>query len=102
MRRKVKSNDKNNGPSSPTIPTITFDSVFDDGRDQSQDTVYSTETSGSIDGFMDCQSSPQSAQASDFPYTFNSNHTVITVMICLTFIPLFSAHSKSNCSEKIR
>ncbi|XP_053349411.1 potassium voltage-gated channel subfamily KQT member 1.1 isoform X1 [Clarias gariepinus] len=45
MRRKVKSNDKNNGPSSPTIPTITFDSVFDDGRDQSQDTVYSTETS---------------------------------------------------------
>ncbi|XP_060715491.1 potassium voltage-gated channel subfamily KQT member 1.1 isoform X1 [Tachysurus vachellii] len=45
MRRKMKSIDKDNGPSSPTIPTITFDSVFDDGRDQSQDTVYSTETS---------------------------------------------------------
>ncbi|KAK3510190.1 hypothetical protein QTP70_026779 [Hemibagrus guttatus] len=43
MRRKMKSTEKDNGPSSPTIPTITFDSVFDDGR--SQDTVYSTETS---------------------------------------------------------
>ncbi|XP_026992706.1 potassium voltage-gated channel subfamily KQT member 1.1 isoform X2 [Tachysurus fulvidraco] len=45
MRRKMKSIDKDNGPNSPTIPTITFDSVFDDGQDQSQDTVYSTETS---------------------------------------------------------
>ncbi|XP_058237969.1 potassium voltage-gated channel subfamily KQT member 1.1 isoform X2 [Hemibagrus wyckioides] len=43
MRRKMKSTEKDNGPSSPTIPTITFDSAFDDGR--SQDTVYSTETS---------------------------------------------------------
>lgn len=51
----MKSIDKDNGPSSPTIPTITFDSVFDDGRDQSQDTVYSTETSGSINIFMDSQ-----------------------------------------------
>ncbi|XP_053473097.1 potassium voltage-gated channel subfamily KQT member 1.1 isoform X2 [Ictalurus furcatus] len=45
MRRKMKSTEKDNGPSSPTIPTITFDSVFDDGRDHSQDTVYSTEAS---------------------------------------------------------
>ncbi|XP_026793472.3 potassium voltage-gated channel subfamily KQT member 1.1 isoform X2 [Pangasianodon hypophthalmus] len=45
MRRKMKTSEKDNGPSTPTIPTITFDSVFDDGRDQSQDTVYSTETS---------------------------------------------------------
>ncbi|KAF4091031.1 hypothetical protein AMELA_G00032540 [Ameiurus melas] len=45
MRRKMKSTEKDNGPSSPTVPTITFDSVFDDGRDHSQDTVYSTETS---------------------------------------------------------
>lgn len=51
MRRKMKSTEKDNGPSSPTIPTITFDSVFDDGR--SQDTVYSTETSGSMNIFMD-------------------------------------------------
>lgn len=55
MRRKMKTSEKDNGPSSPTVPTITFDSVFDDGRDQSQDTVYSTETSGSIDSFVDCQ-----------------------------------------------
>ncbi|TSK19995.1 Potassium voltage-gated channel subfamily KQT member 1 [Bagarius yarrelli] len=48
MRRKLKSGVKDNGLCSPTIPTITFDSVFDDGRDQSQDTVYSTETSGEI------------------------------------------------------
>ncbi|KAF7687984.1 potassium voltage-gated channel subfamily KQT member 1.1 isoform X2 [Silurus meridionalis] len=45
MRRKMKPSEKNNGPNSPTIPAITFDSVSDDGRDQSQDTVYSTETS---------------------------------------------------------
>lgn len=44
----MKTNEKENGPSSPTIPSITFDSVFDDSRDPSQDTVYSTETSGSI------------------------------------------------------
>lgn len=52
----MKSTEKDNGPSTPTIPTITFDSVFDDGRDHSQDTVYSTETSGSINSFMDFQS----------------------------------------------
>ncbi|XP_066514191.1 potassium voltage-gated channel subfamily KQT member 1-like isoform X1 [Hoplias malabaricus] len=43
MRRKMKISEKDNGPSSPTIPTITYD--FDDGRDPSQDTVYSTELS---------------------------------------------------------
>uniref|UniRef100_A0A3Q3MN34 Potassium voltage-gated channel subfamily KQT member 1 n=1 Tax=Mastacembelus armatus TaxID=205130 RepID=A0A3Q3MN34_9TELE len=29
MRRKLKSTDKDNGPASPVIPSITFDSVFD-------------------------------------------------------------------------
>ncbi|XP_022520991.1 potassium voltage-gated channel subfamily KQT member 1.1 isoform X2 [Astyanax mexicanus] len=43
MRRKVKTSEKDNGPSSPTIPTITYD--FDEGRDPSQDTVYSTDMS---------------------------------------------------------
>ncbi|XP_017571908.1 potassium voltage-gated channel subfamily KQT member 1.1 isoform X1 [Pygocentrus nattereri] len=43
MRRKMKTSEKDNGPSTPTIPTITYD--FDDGRDPSQDTVYSTELS---------------------------------------------------------
>ncbi|XP_071375203.1 potassium voltage-gated channel subfamily KQT member 1.1 [Centroberyx affinis] len=41
MRRKLKSTDKDSGPTSPTIPSITFDSVFDSGRELSSD-VYST------------------------------------------------------------
>ncbi|XP_033473936.2 potassium voltage-gated channel subfamily KQT member 1.1 [Epinephelus lanceolatus] len=41
IRRKPKSTDKDNGPTSPTIPSITFDSVFDSGRELSSD-VYST------------------------------------------------------------
>ncbi|XP_049418414.1 potassium voltage-gated channel subfamily KQT member 1.1 [Epinephelus fuscoguttatus] len=41
IRRKPKSTDKDNGPTSPTVPSITFDSVFDSGRELSSD-VYST------------------------------------------------------------
>ncbi|XP_008403911.1 potassium voltage-gated channel subfamily KQT member 1.1 isoform X2 [Poecilia reticulata] len=41
MRRKLKSTDKDNGPASPTVPSITCDSVFDSGRELSSD-VYST------------------------------------------------------------
>ncbi|XP_076012398.1 potassium voltage-gated channel subfamily KQT member 1.1 [Genypterus blacodes] len=41
IRRKQKSTDKDNGPTSPTIPNITYDSVFDSGRELSSD-VYST------------------------------------------------------------
>ncbi|KAL3993318.1 ADP-ribosylation factor-binding protein GGA [Sarotherodon galilaeus] len=41
MRKKLKSSDKDNGPTSPTVPSITFDSVFDSGREMSSD-VYST------------------------------------------------------------
>ncbi|KAK2853709.1 hypothetical protein Q5P01_006370 [Channa striata] len=41
IRRKVKNTDKDNGPTSPTIPSITFDSAFDSGRELSSD-VYST------------------------------------------------------------
>uniref|UniRef100_A0A3Q0SUB0 Potassium voltage-gated channel subfamily KQT member 1 n=1 Tax=Amphilophus citrinellus TaxID=61819 RepID=A0A3Q0SUB0_AMPCI len=33
VRRKLKSTDKDNGPTSPTIPSITFDSVFDSTRE---------------------------------------------------------------------
>ncbi|XP_036950191.1 potassium voltage-gated channel subfamily KQT member 1.1 isoform X2 [Acanthopagrus latus] len=46
IRRKLKSNDKDNGPTSPTIPSITYDSVFDSGRELSSD-VYSTVGTGS-------------------------------------------------------
>lgn len=45
IRRKLKSNDKDNGPTSPTIPSITYDSVFDSGRELSSD-VYSTVGTG--------------------------------------------------------
>uniref|UniRef100_A0A3Q2VFY1 Potassium voltage-gated channel subfamily KQT member 1 n=1 Tax=Haplochromis burtoni TaxID=8153 RepID=A0A3Q2VFY1_HAPBU len=41
LRKKLKSSDKDNGPTSPTVPSITFDSVFDSGREMSSD-VYST------------------------------------------------------------
>ncbi|XP_041835968.1 potassium voltage-gated channel subfamily KQT member 1.1 isoform X2 [Melanotaenia boesemani] len=41
IRRKLKSTDKDNGPTSPTVPSITCDSAFDSGREQSSD-VYST------------------------------------------------------------
>uniref|UniRef100_A0A3Q4N269 Potassium voltage-gated channel subfamily KQT member 1 n=1 Tax=Neolamprologus brichardi TaxID=32507 RepID=A0A3Q4N269_NEOBR len=37
MRKKLKSSDKDNGPTSPTVPSITFDSVFDSGREMSSD-----------------------------------------------------------------
>ncbi|XP_051572134.1 potassium voltage-gated channel subfamily KQT member 1-like isoform X1 [Myxocyprinus asiaticus] len=45
MRRKMKSYERDNGPSSPTIPTITYDS-FDDAKDVSQDTLSSIQQSG--------------------------------------------------------
>lgn len=45
MRRKIKSIDKDNSPTSPTVPSITCDSVFDSGRELSSD-VYSTVGTG--------------------------------------------------------
>ncbi|KAF7648511.1 hypothetical protein LDENG_00155800, partial [Lucifuga dentata] len=41
IRRKLKSSDKDNGLTSPTIPSITYNSVFDSGRELNSD-VYST------------------------------------------------------------
>lgn len=52
IRRKLKSTDKDNGPTSPTIPNITYDSVFDSGRELSSD-VYSTVGTGTKNG-MNC------------------------------------------------
>uniref|UniRef100_A0A8C6NRR2 Potassium voltage-gated channel subfamily KQT member 1 n=1 Tax=Nothobranchius furzeri TaxID=105023 RepID=A0A8C6NRR2_NOTFU len=46
MRRKLKSTDKDNYPTSPTVPSITCDSIFDSGRELSSD-VYSTIGTGS-------------------------------------------------------
>uniref|UniRef100_A0A673CA37 Potassium voltage-gated channel subfamily KQT member 1 n=1 Tax=Sphaeramia orbicularis TaxID=375764 RepID=A0A673CA37_9TELE len=45
IRRKLKSNDKDNGPTSPTIPSIAYDCVLDSGRELSSD-VYSTVGTG--------------------------------------------------------
>lgn len=41
----MKSNDRDNGPNSPTVPSITYDSL-DDGRDGGQDSVSSIQQSG--------------------------------------------------------
>uniref|UniRef100_A0A8B9H5N7 Potassium voltage-gated channel subfamily KQT member 1 n=1 Tax=Astyanax mexicanus TaxID=7994 RepID=A0A8B9H5N7_ASTMX len=65
MRRKVKTSEKDNGPSSPTIPTITYD--FDEGRDPSQDTVYSTDMSvKKSPGILEIQSHPPLQRNSSF------------------------------------
>ncbi len=45
--RKLRSPDKDNGPTSPTVPNITYDSVFDSGRELSSD-VYSTVEPGIV------------------------------------------------------
>lgn len=47
IRRKLKSTDKDNGPTSPTGPSITYDSVFDSGRELNSD-VYSTVGTGTV------------------------------------------------------
>ncbi|KAM6979586.1 potassium voltage-gated channel subfamily KQT member 1.1 [Aplochiton taeniatus] len=41
IRRKLKGSEKDNGAGSPTVPSITYDSMFFSGREQSCD-VYST------------------------------------------------------------
>ncbi|KAM9422728.1 potassium voltage-gated channel subfamily KQT member 1.1 isoform 3-T3 [Salvelinus alpinus] len=41
LRRKLKSSEKDDGPGSPTVPSISYDSVFNSGRELSSD-VYST------------------------------------------------------------
>lgn len=47
IKRKPKSADKDSGPTSPTVPSITYDSVFDSGRELSSD-VYSTVGTGTV------------------------------------------------------
>lgn len=47
IKRKPKSADQDNGPTSPTVPSITYDSVFDSGRELSSD-VYSTVGTGTV------------------------------------------------------
>uniref|UniRef100_A0A8D3AA30 Potassium voltage-gated channel subfamily KQT member 1 n=1 Tax=Scophthalmus maximus TaxID=52904 RepID=A0A8D3AA30_SCOMX len=51
IRKKLKSTDKDNGLTSPTIPSITFDSVFDSSRELSSD-VYSTVGTGTRKGTL--------------------------------------------------
>ncbi|XP_073693056.1 potassium voltage-gated channel subfamily KQT member 1.1 [Garra rufa] len=49
MRKKMKSNDRDDGPSSPTVPSITYDSL-DDGKDGGPDTVCSIQQSVLTEG----------------------------------------------------
>ncbi|KAM4597241.1 potassium voltage-gated channel subfamily KQT member 1.1 [Fundulus diaphanus] len=66
MRRKLKSTDRDNGPASPTVPSITCDSVFDSGRELSSD-VYSTVGTGNQTlGGCDCQQSWTSLSSLQF------------------------------------
>uniref|UniRef100_A0A8K9UZP3 Potassium voltage-gated channel subfamily KQT member 1 n=1 Tax=Oncorhynchus mykiss TaxID=8022 RepID=A0A8K9UZP3_ONCMY len=37
LRRKLKSSEKDDGPGSPTVPSISYDSVFNSGRELSSD-----------------------------------------------------------------
>ncbi|XP_052007447.1 potassium voltage-gated channel subfamily KQT member 1-like [Xyrauchen texanus] len=84
MRRKMKSDDRENGPSSSTIPTITYDSFYD-AKDASQDTVSSIQqsereqswnslssfqfsplTAKKSTGFLEVQSRPTLQRSSSF------------------------------------
>lgn len=47
IKRKPKSANKDSGPTSPTVPSIAYDSVFDSGRELSSD-VYSTVGTGTV------------------------------------------------------
>ncbi|XP_029624369.1 uncharacterized protein LOC115203634 isoform X2 [Salmo trutta] len=50
LRRKLKSSEKDDGPGSPTVPSISYDSVFNSGRELSSD-VYSTVCTAEALGF---------------------------------------------------
>lgn len=47
VKRKPKSADKDSGPTFPTVPSITYNSVFDSGRELSSD-VYSNVGIGTV------------------------------------------------------
>ncbi|XP_029624378.1 potassium voltage-gated channel subfamily KQT member 1 isoform X10 [Salmo trutta] len=55
LRRKLKSSEKDDGPGSPTVPSISYDSVFNSGRELSSD-VYSTVCTAEALGFDTQQS----------------------------------------------
>ncbi|XP_073715315.1 potassium voltage-gated channel subfamily KQT member 1.1 isoform X3 [Misgurnus anguillicaudatus] len=61
MKKKMKSNERDNGRSSPTIPTITYDS-FDDEREQSWNSLssfqFSAHSVNRSTGFLEVQSRP--------------------------------------------
>uniref|UniRef100_A0A3P8US51 Potassium voltage-gated channel subfamily KQT member 1 n=1 Tax=Cynoglossus semilaevis TaxID=244447 RepID=A0A3P8US51_CYNSE len=57
IRRKQTNSDKDNGPASPTIPSITFDSVFDDRKEPSSDVYSTVGTDKRNPGLLDVQSS---------------------------------------------
>ncbi|XP_032374510.1 potassium voltage-gated channel subfamily KQT member 1.1 isoform X1 [Etheostoma spectabile] len=66
IRRKLKSTDKDS-PTSPTIPSITYDSVFDSGRELSSDVYSTVGTAGSHTlGGCDCQQSWTSLSSLQF------------------------------------
>ncbi|XP_058637858.1 potassium voltage-gated channel subfamily KQT member 1.1 isoform X5 [Onychostoma macrolepis] len=68
MRKKMKSNDKDDGPSSPTIPSITYDSL-DDGKDGGSDTVCSIQQSEGANTHRRCERVPSWNSLSSFQFS---------------------------------
>ncbi|XP_068580390.1 potassium voltage-gated channel subfamily KQT member 1.1 [Cebidichthys violaceus] len=70
IRRKLKSSDKDNSPTSPTIPSITYSSVFDSGMELSSDAYSTVGTAGSAGSHTsdrcDCQQSWTSLSSLQF------------------------------------
>ncbi|XP_067256693.1 potassium voltage-gated channel subfamily KQT member 1.1 [Chanodichthys erythropterus] len=68
MRRKMKSNDRDNGPSSPSVPSITYDSL-DDGRDGRQDSMSSIQQSEGANTLRRCERVPSWNSLSSFQFS---------------------------------
>ncbi|XP_050971334.1 potassium voltage-gated channel subfamily KQT member 1.1 isoform X1 [Labeo rohita] len=67
IRKKMKSNDRDDGPSSPTVPSITYDSL-DYGKDGS-DTVCSIQQSEGVDTLRRCERVPSWNSLSSFQFS---------------------------------
>uniref|UniRef100_A0A9J8BN02 Potassium voltage-gated channel subfamily KQT member 1 n=1 Tax=Cyprinus carpio carpio TaxID=630221 RepID=A0A9J8BN02_CYPCA len=68
MRKKMKSNDRDDGLSSPTIPSITYDSL-DDGKDGGPDTVCSIQQSEGANTHRRCERVPSWNSLSSFQFS---------------------------------
>ncbi|XP_042616582.1 potassium voltage-gated channel subfamily KQT member 1-like isoform X2 [Cyprinus carpio] len=68
MRKKMKSNDRDDGLSSATVPSITYDSL-DDGKDGGPDTVCSIQQSEGASTHRRCERVPSWNSLSSFQFS---------------------------------